>query len=227
MKSTKTAPPFLPLRQESRAQSRSAYFASIYLLSLLLGLLTLSSCAKPIKPVTGIAPADDSTSYLIGPGDVLQIFIWRNPELSVTIPVRPDGKISTPLVEDIPAVGKTPTQLARDIETILADVVKSPKVNVIVTNFIGQFSRQIRVLGQATNPRALSFREQITLLDVMIEVGGLTEFAAGNRAKIVRTEGEQVREIRVRLDDLIADGDISANVLMSPGDVLIIPESFF
>ncbi len=168
-----------------------------------------------------------SDEYLIGAGDMLDVFVWRNPELSRRVPVRPDGKISTPLVEDIQAVGKSPTQLARDVEVVLAEYIRSPKVNIIVTSFVGTFSRQIRVVGQAANPQAIPYRDEMTVLDVIIEVGGLAEFASGNRAKIIRKiNGEQV-EIKVRLKDLINKGKIEENILMMPGDVLIIPESRF
>lgn len=168
-----------------------------------------------------------SDEYLIGAGDMLDVFVWRNPELSTRVPVRPDGKISTPLVEDIQAVGKSPTQLARDVEVVLAEYIRSPKVNIIVTSFVGTFSRQIRVVGQAANPQAIPYRDEMTVLDVIIEVGGLAEFASGNRAKIIRKiNGEQV-EIKVRLKDLINKGKIEENILMMPGDVLIIPESRF
>ncbi len=166
--------------------------------------------------------------YLIGPGDNLQVFVWRNPEISVTVPVRPDGKISTPLVEDMAAVGKTPTQLARDVEKVLAKYIRTPVVTVIVTTFVGTFGEQIRVVGQAAQPRALPYRERLTLLDVMIEVGGLGEFAAGNRARLVRrTTGGEQTVYRVRLEDLLKKGDISANIAMRPGDIVIIPESRF
>ncbi|MDP9198331.1 MAG: polysaccharide export protein [Pseudomonadota bacterium] len=165
--------------------------------------------------------------YVIGPGDSLQIFVWRNAELSTTVPVRPDGKISTPLVEDVVAVGKTPSQLARDIEVILTEYIRSPKVNVIVATALSA-SSQIRVVGQAANPRALPYRDGLTVLDVIIDVGGLGEFAAGNRAKLVRRNADGSHEnIKVRLEDLLEDGDMSQNLAVQPGDVLIIPESRF
>ena len=170
---------------------------------------------------------EPAADYRIGPGDSLSIFVWRNPEISISVPVRPDGKISTPLVEDMQAVGKTPTQLSRDLEIALAEYIKSPKVNVIVTGFVGTFGEQIRVVGMATEPMALSYRQNMTLLDVMIEVGGLAEGAAGNRAKIVRKSGNGEIEIPVRIHDLLNKGKISANMEVRPGDVLIIPESFF
>jgi polysaccharide biosynthesis/export protein len=167
------------------------------------------------------------TQYLIGPGDAVNIIVWRNPEVSMSVPVRPDGKITTPLVEDLPAAGKTSTELARDIEKALAKYIQQPVVTVVVTNFIGNYSEQVRVIGQATKPQALPYRRDMSLMDVMIAVGGTTEFAAGNRASLIRNVGGKQQRFNVRLDDLIKDGDISANVPMRPGDVLVIPESFF
>jgi polysaccharide export outer membrane protein len=180
-------------------------------------------CGATPEPVKDLGP----TEYLIGPGDSLNVFVWRNPELSTTVPVRPDGKISIPLVEDMVAVGKTPKDLARDIEKVLSEYVRSPKVNVIVTGFVGQFNQQIRVVGQAANPKALPYRNNITLLDVIIEVGGLSEHAAGNRAKIVRRYGGEQSVIKVKLASLIDEGDMSQNIKMYPGDILIIPETWF
>lgn len=203
--------------------ANSRCIARIFVLAL-----TITGCAgnqaMKTDDASDTALAGD---YHIGPGDHLSVFVWRNPEISATVPVRPDGKISTPLVEDMVAVGKTPTELAHDIEQVLTSFVKNPVVNVMVTDFVGAFSEQIRVVGQATNPKALPYRARMTLLDTMIEVGGLTEFAAGNRAKIVRRSDGEEQEFRVRLEDLIADGDISANVRMRPGDILIIPETWF
>lgn len=173
------------------------------------------------------APASDSANqYLIGPGDQLQVFVWRNPELSTTVPVRPDGKISTPLVENMTAVGKTPSQLARDMETVLAEFVRSPKVNIIVTTPVSAFS-QVKVVGQVARPQALAYREGMTVLDVVLAVGGLDEFASGNRAKIVRLEDGKQKELRVRLGDLLNKGDMKQNVNMKPGDVLVVPQSMF
>ena len=168
-----------------------------------------------------------SEEYSIGPGDSLQIFVWDHPDLSTGVQVRPDGKISTPLVEDLQAAGRTPTQLARDIEEVLKEYVRTPVVTVIMQGFVGEGSQQIRVVGQAVQPKALQFKQGMTVLDVIIAVGGLSEFAAGNRAKIVRKTSEGDIEIRVRLDDLLNEGDIAENVEMLPGDVLIIPQSFF
>ena len=188
--------------------------------------LTLTACAGD-----DLAPASadqiSSPDYLIGPGDGLSIFVWRNPELSISLPVRPDGKISTPLVEDVQAAGKTPTRLARDLEDALKKFIQDPIVTVIATNFVGPFDQQIRVVGEASQPAAIPYRENMTILDVMIAVGGLTDFASGNRAVLVRGQGEQLRSYRVRLDDLLKDGDVSANVQVLPGDVLIVPESWF
>jgi polysaccharide export outer membrane protein len=165
--------------------------------------------------------------YLIGPGDSLQVFVWRQPELSVTVPVRPDGRISIPLVDDLEAVGKTPTQLAQEIENVLSEFIRQPEVNVIVQSFVGTFGAQIRVLGQAVQPRAIPYRERMTVMDVVIEAGGLTEFAAGNRSRIVRTVDGKTQEIRVKLDDLIKRGRLRENIPVQPGDVLIIPEAIF
>ena len=169
----------------------------------------------------------DSTYYSIGPGDSLQIFVWDHADLSTTVQVRPDGKISTPLVEDLQAAGRTSTELARDIETVLREYVRTPVVTVIMQGFVGEGSQQIRVVGQAVAPQAIQYKQGMTLLDVMIQVGGLAQFASGNKAKIIREVGGETVEIRVRLDDLINDGDINENVDMVPGDVLIIPQSFF
>jgi polysaccharide export outer membrane protein len=155
------------------------------------------------------------------------VYVWNRPELSVNVPVRPDGNISTPLVENMVATGKTPSQLARDMEKVLSEFVRSPTVNIIVTSFVGTYADQIRVVGQAANPQALSYRQGMSLLDVMIAVGGLGEFAAGNRAKLVRRVDGKIVEMPVRIKDLVNDGDIRANVQMQPGDVVIIPETRF
>lgn len=191
-------------------------------------ILICVGCGTSSKPPLAKTPTSSTSSdYVIGPGDTLQIFVWRTPEVSATVRVRPDGKITTPLVEDMQAVGKTPTRLARDLERALGKYLKKPIVTVTVTVFVGTFGEQIRVVGQAVRPSALPYRDDITLLDVMIEVGGLTEFAAGNRGKIVRRENGKQTAFKVRLEDLLSKGDISANVYMRPGDILIIPESWF
>jgi len=169
----------------------------------------------------------DTPDYVIGPGDTVNIIVWRNPEVSMVVPVRPDGKITTPLVEDLPASGRTSTELARDIEKALGKFIQQPVVTVIVTNFVGTYGEQVRVIGQAAKPQALPYRRDMTLMDVLIAVGGVTEFASGNRAVVLRTTGSKVQRMPVRLNDLIKDGDISANMTMLPGDVLVIPESFF
>jgi polysaccharide biosynthesis/export protein len=190
-----------------------------------VGLL-LGGCASHVPLADGQASVANP-DYLIGPGDSVNIIVWRNPEVSMAVPVRPDGKITTPLVEDLQAAGKTSTQLARDIEQSLTKYIQQPVVTVVVTNFVGNFSEQIRVIGQAAKPQALPYRRDMSLMDVLIAVGGVNEFAAGNRASIIRTVDGKQQRLRVRLDDLIKDGDITANVTMHPGDVLVIPESFF
>jgi polysaccharide export outer membrane protein len=183
----------------------------------------------PTAPVQ-IAPvepkSDVPANYIIGPGDTVQIFVWRNPELGATVPVRPDGKISTPLVEDMVAVGKNPSALARDIEKVLAEYVRSPQVNVIVTQPTSVFS-QVKIIGQVTRPQALAYREGMTVLDAVLAVGGLGQFAAGNRAHIVRTENGKQREIKIKLAALVNAGDMKQNLLLKPGDVLVVPETRF
>lgn len=196
------------------------------LLGWLAMLLILSACAR-LPPLNPRAEPPADYTYIIGPGDTLEMFVWGNPEITRTVTVRPDGKISAPLVEELPATGKTPYQLARDIEKELSRYIRNPLVTVIVSSFVGPFSEQIRVVGEAANPQAIPYREHMTLLDLMITVGGVTEFAAGNRATLVRWINGQQQQFRVRIDDLLKDGDISANVDMLPGDILIIPEAFF
>lgn len=179
----------------------------------------------PAAPPEAGTPAV-SPQYVIGPGDTVQVFVWRNPELSVTVPVRPDGKISTPLVEDMVAVGKTSSELAREIEKVLAEYVRTPQVNIIVTNPVSTFS-QVKVIGQVTTPSSVPYREGLTALDAVLAVGGLTEFAAGNRAKIVRkNEAGKTVEIKVKLESLVRKGKMTENVDLKPGDVIIVPESF-
>lgn len=190
-------------------------------------LLMLGACGGAHPPAPSSAGGTPNLHYIIGPGDNLNIQVWRNPEVSITLPVRPDGKISTPLVEDLPAANKTPSQLARDIEKALAKFIQDPIVTVIVTGFAGPYDTQVRVIGQAAKPQALQYREKMTLMDVMIAVGGITDFAAGNKASIVRKVDGKQQQFGVRLESLIRDGDISANVDMLPGDVLVIPEAFF
>jgi polysaccharide export outer membrane protein len=174
------------------------------------------------------AIAESPNDYVIGPGDVLSIFVYQAPPLSVgELPVRPDGRISVPLVPDVMAAGKTPTQLGSEIAAKLKKYVNDPNVTVMVHSFQGPADRQVRVIGEAADPQAIPYRENMTVLDVMIATKGLTKFAAGNRAVIVRHEGAKEERIRVHLSDLIKDGDISQNVQMRPGDTLIIPQSYF
>ena len=191
-------------------------------------LLHLAGCAARYPVATTEARAVGETPmYIIGSGDSLNIFVWRNPELSATTTVRPDGRITTPLIEDVQASGKTPTQLARDMEKELGTYIKNPVVTVMVGGFKGPFSQQVRVVGQAAQPQALPFQDGMTVLDVMIAVGGITQYAAGNRATVVRNMDGSPQQFQVRLSDLLNSGDISANVGMLPGDILIIPEAWF
>jgi polysaccharide export outer membrane protein len=172
--------------------------------------------------------ASADSAYLIGPSDQLSINVWHQPELSSQPIVRPDGKISVPLIEDMPAAGKTPTQLGNAIATALKEYVQEPKVTVIVTNFVGPFNRQIRVIGEAARPQAIPYRHNMTVLDVMIQVGGLTEFASGNRAILTRAgENGAPERYRLRLYDLLNNGDVAANAHVMPGDVIVIPQSYF
>lgn len=187
--------------------------------------VTILGCAGSYPPAPSSAASPDY-NYVIGPGDVVNIVVWRNPELSMAVPVRPDGKINTPLVEDLPAMGKNPTDLARDIEKALGKFIRDPVVTVIVTGFVGPYSEQIRVIGEAAKPQILPYKQKMTLLDVMIAVGGITDFADGNSASILRTS-EGNKQYGVRLKDLMKRGDVSANVEMKPGDVLVIPQSWF
>ncbi|RCU45146.1 sugar ABC transporter substrate-binding protein [Corallincola holothuriorum] len=178
-----------------------------------------------VQPSMTTDPSD--YQYLIGAGDSLSIFVWGNPDISGPVTVRPDGKITTSLAEDLDAAGKTPFALAREIEKSLKTFIREPRVTVSVGGFVGPFSEQIRVIGEAANPRAINYRKHMTLLDVMIEVGGLTTYAAGNRATLVRVQGGTQQTFSVHLDDLVRDGDISANADVLPGDVIIIPEAWF
>ncbi len=198
---------------------------SVTMLAGVALMLLLAGCATTYPP----APTDAATTdynYIIGPLDTVNVIVWRNAELSMSVPVRPDGKITTPLIDDLPAMGKTPTELSRDMEKALAKYIRDPVVTVIVTSFIGPTSQQIRVIGEASTPQVLPFRTQMTLLDVMIAVGGLTDFADGNAARIFRvSDGGKLYSVRLR--DLVKRGDITANVDMRPGDILIIPQSWF
>lgn len=195
------------------------------LLALAAAVL-LVACSSNKYPPAPVSATTSDYKYIIGPLDTVNIVVWRNPELSLSVPVRPDGRISTPLVEDVPALGKNPGELARDLEKALSKYIRDPVVTVIVTNFNGPFNEQIRIIGEAGKPQAVAYRQNMTVLDVMIQVGGLTDFADGNKTVLVRGS-EQGKQYQVRLGDLVRRGDISANVDMRPGDVLIIPQSWF
>lgn len=199
-------------------------------IALLLAQI-ISACSTHTLPTATLHPSNatdiNSYKYLIGAGDVLNIFVWRNPEVSGSFVVRPDGMITTSLVEDIKVTGKTPTELARSIEKILATYLRDPIVTVTVNNFVGPFSEQIRVIGEAAQPQAINYTQHMTLLDVMIQVGGLTEFANGNNAVLVRIEHGKQKQYDIMIDELLKDGEISANVDMLPGDIIIIPEAWF
>jgi polysaccharide biosynthesis/export protein len=205
-----------------RRLSRSTAFAL-----RLLPVLLAGGCAGATSGDAGPVATQEERSYLIGSGDVLSVFVWQNPDLSVTAPVRPDGRISLPLLQDVDAAQKTPAELARDIEQGLSKYIRDPLVTVIVTEFVGAYSQQVRVIGEAAEPKAIPYRTDMSILDVMIAVGGLTQFAAGNRAALVRNVDGKQQTFAVRLDDLLRDGDMSANVPVLPGDVLVIPESWF
>lgn len=193
-----------------------------------VSVILLSGCysSLPLIETAPIAQIPD-VQYQIGPGDTIQIFVWRNPDFSMAVPVRPDGKISIPLVEDVVAANKTPKQLADDLEQALSYYLKDPVVTVMVSKFSGTYQDNIRVVGEATQPQAIPYRTGMTLLDVMIVVGGLTEFADGNGATLVRRVNGHQLNYRARLDDLVKDGDIRANAYVLPGDIIIIPEAFF
>src|ERR1700729_4015566 len=195
-------------------------------LSILVALLQLPAIAAEPTPVAPTPDAGVPADYRIGPGDTLKVYVFQNDELSATVPVRPDGKISTPLVEDMIAVGKSPSQLARDIEKSLAEYVKSPKVNVVVLVAVSVFS-QVKIIGQVKSPQALPYRDGMTVLDAVLAVGGLGQFAAGNRAHLVLTENGKQIEIKVKLNELVNSGDMKQNLLLKPGDVLVVPETRF
>ncbi len=201
----------------------------------MLPAMLLAGCAgaggrAELPPASAVAAHEaPSEEYVIGPMDQLNIFVWRNPELSAKVQVRPDGRITTPLISDMPAVGKTPAMLADDLKLALSEYIKDPIVSVIVENFSGTYSQQVRIVGATEKPASIPYRANMTVLDAMIAVGGLSEFASGNRARLVRYDkasGRQ-REYRIRLSDLLKNGNISANVRLEPGDVIIIPESMF
>ena len=192
-------------------------------------VLAVTGCGS--NPNMNLSPEQQAATpdyeYLIGPGDTMEVFVWGNPDLSTNVVVKPDGKITTRLVENIEASGKTASQLARDIEKAYGQYVKSAVVSVIVNNFIGVPYQQVRVVGEAQQPLKVPYRKHMTALDAMIEVGGLTDFASGNRTVLIRNFEGKREVLELRLDDLLKDGDISANVPMYPGDIIIIPESWF
>jgi len=194
--------------------------------AVVLSAAAITGCTTSPYPPAPQFAANPDYLYKIGPLDTVNVVVWRNPELSQSVPVRPDGKITAPLIEDLPALGKDPTTLARDIEKALSKYIRDPVVTVIVTGFNGPYPEQIRVVGEAQKPQALPYRQGMTLLDVMIAVGGLTDFADGNNASIMRTS-EGGRQYNVRLKDLVKRGDISANVDVKPGDILLVPQSWF
>jgi len=207
--------------------NRSVFTGMTRPVALLLVALSVlaAGCANRLPPPPTVP--DSSTAYRIGPGDTLSIFVWQNKELSTEIPVRPDGKISLPLINDLTAAGKTPTELSADIQEQLKKYVNNPLVTVIVHSFVGAYSQQVRVVGEAAKPQSLPYRDRMTVLDAMIAVGGLTPLAAGDRATLYRTVDGKPKTYGLRLDDLIKDGDMSANVPLAPGDVIIIPQSYF
>lgn len=196
-------------------------------LMVIMGFLLTAGCSTAPTVDPPAAAPQTVERYIIGPGDSLEIFVRDNPTLTTTVPVRPDGRVSIPLVQSIMAAGKTPEQLAGDLEKELGRYIRAPLVTVIVKSFVGAYSQQVRVVGQAMTPKAVPYRSGMSVLDVMIEVGGLTKFAAGNNAKIIRRLPDgQEQSIPVRLGELM-DGAIKYNVVMRPGDILIIPQSLF
>jgi polysaccharide export outer membrane protein len=205
---------------------RNFFVAATMRVAAVALMVVLGACgSRSLPPAPASANVGDY-NYVIGAGDGLNISVWRNPELSMSVPVRPDGKVTAPLIDEIVAQGKTPTELAREVEKALSKYVRDPIVTVIVTSFVGPYSEQIRVVGEAAKPQVLPFKQKMTILDVMIAVGGLTDFADGNGATLVRAS-EGNKQYTVRLKDLIKRGDVSANVEMKPGDILIIPQGLF
>jgi polysaccharide biosynthesis/export protein len=207
-------------------KSRGFLRYSMLWLAALTATVPLHPAQAADAPAAATAAAEVAPDYRIGPGDTLKVSVFQNDNLTVTLPVRPDGKISTPLVEDMVAVGKTPSQLARDIEKSLAEYIKSPKVSVVVTLALSVYS-QVKVIGQVKTPQSLPFREGMTVLDAVLAVGGLGQFAAGNRAQLIRTENGKQTEIKVKLDSLLNRGDMKQNLPLRPGDVLVVPETRF
>lgn len=212
------------IQQPFDVRGSSRMFA---VLAAFVAVLIVSGCSSSGRPPA--APrsvASPDYNYIIGPADELSIIVWRNQDLSTSVTVRPDGKITVPLVEDVPAMGKNSTQLARDIEKALSKYIRDPVVTIILTGFVGPYSEQIRVVGEAAKPQALPYNQNMTLLDVMIVVGGITDFADGNKATLLRTS-EKNKLYSIRLRDLLRKGDLTANVDVKPGDVVVIPQSWF
>ena len=213
------------MRQEAQ-RNRNAHVTSwLRTVAGVFVAILMSACATSYPPAP-VGTGNVDYNYHIGPTDVVNVIVWRNPELSMTVPVRPDGKITTPLIDDLDALGKTPTELERDMEKALGKYIRDPVVTVVVTSFVGPATEQVRVIGEAAKPQILPYKKDMTVLDVMIAVGGLTDFADGNGARIFRvSDGGKLYNVRLR--DLVKRGDITANVGMQPGDILIIPQSWF
>jgi polysaccharide biosynthesis/export protein len=211
-----------------RTHALSRTYRTLSLAIALLIVAFIGASARAADAQADVPPPPPRADYIIGPGDMLQVFVWRNPELSSTVPVRPDGKISTPLVEDMVAVGKSPAQLARDVERVLAEYVRSPTVNVIVATAASALS-QIKVIGQVKVPQSVPYRDGLRVLDVILIAGGVTDFAAANRAKVVRAavNNGKPKEERVKLGNLLEKGDMKQNLLLGPGDALVVPQARF
>jgi polysaccharide export outer membrane protein len=206
----------------------AAFRPKAFRVAALLLPLAVAACQAPPAETTVTAAAPQATpDYVIGPGDALSVFVFRSPELSMEVPVRPDGRISLPLVEDIEAAGRTPVQLSRQIEQRLKEFVREPNVTVIVRGFVGPASRQVRIVGEAAQPRAIAFREGMTVLDALIEAGGLTRYASGNSARLIRRESTTQETIPLRLNDLLRTGDAAQDIALRPGDTIVIPQGWF
>lgn len=213
------------MQRSARTRLPQSRWSLVVLAGLAIAAL-LSGCATTAYPPAPGSLAGVDYNYHIGTSDLVHVIVWRNPELSMDVPVRPDGNITTPLIDDLPALGKTPTELERDMEKALVKFIRDPVVTVIVTKFVGPAKEQVRVIGEAAKPQILPYRKEMTVLDVMIEAGGLTDFADGNAAHIYRVaDGGKLYNVRLR--DLVKRGDITANVEMRPGDILIIPQGWF
>lgn len=213
-------------QQMQRVRNAQAGASWLAAMAAAIAAILMTACATTAYPPAPASAGNVDYNYHIGPTDIVNVIVWRNPELSMTVPVRPDGKITTPLIDDLDALGKTPTELERDMEKALVKYIRDPVVTVVVTNFAGPATEQVRVIGEAAKPQVLPYKKDMTVLDVMIAVGGLTDFADGNSAHIFRVaDGGKLYTVRLR--DLVKRGDITANVGMQPGDILIIPQSWF